>query len=464
MPLHAPVAPHAGRWSRRPLLIGGGMLIATIGGVTIFGAKAPVNYATRPDVSSLQLRAFAAAETRSGYGPARQLALRVGPGKSLQRAVERTGIDPTEAKAAVAQLSTVMDTRSIQAGLPLEAAVAEPRTRSGPVHLISLSLRSGPATALTLSRTFDGALNLRSLEERVTDEVTVARGEMQGSLYESASKAGATGAITAQVVKLFSHKLDFSRDIRPGDHFSLIFERKVTESGRTVDASDLQFAEIEAKGGETRFYRFDRRGAVEPEFFDEFGKNIRGFLLRTPIDGARITSVFGLRRHPILGYTRAHQGVDFAAGAGTPILAAGDGIVAEAKYLSGYGNWVRIRHAGDWDTGYGHISRFAPGIRAGTQVHQGQVIAYVGSTGLATGPHLHYEIWNRGQRINPVGAKVPQGTILLGAELAAFRSKKAQIDRMLAQRSGPQDHPRMAQAAAEPTGFGLRPSFSAGGR
>jgi murein DD-endopeptidase MepM/ murein hydrolase activator NlpD len=172
-----------------------------------------------------------------------------------------------------------------------------------------------------------------------------------------------------------------------------------------------------------RFYRFERTSG-DVDYLDPDGKNIKGFLLRTPVDGARITSLFGIRRHPVLGYTRAHQGVDFGAGTGTPILAAGDGVVLEARRWSGYGNWLRIRHGGGWDTGYGHISRYAPGIRPGMRVRQGQVVAYVGSTGLATGPHLHYEVWLNGARVNPI--------------LAAFKSQKARIDGLLARNTSTQ--------------------------
>ncbi|MGH6911217.1 MAG: M23 family metallopeptidase, partial [Phenylobacterium sp.] len=179
-----------------------------------------------------------------------------------------------------------------------------------------------------------------------------------------------------------------------------------------------------------KFYRFERANG-QADYFDEFGKNIKGFLLRTPIDGARITSLFGIRRHPVLGYTRAHQGIDFGAGTGTPIVAAGDGVVLEARRWGGYGNWLRIRHNGGWDTGYGHISRYAKGIRPGMHVRQGQVVAYVGATGLATGPHLHYEVWKNGQRQNPIGAKIPQGTVLAGVELAEFKAQKAHVDGLL---------------------------------
>jgi murein DD-endopeptidase MepM/ murein hydrolase activator NlpD len=145
-----------------------------------------------------------------------------------------------------------------------------------------------------------------------------------------------------------------------------------------------------------------------------------------------------MRKHPILGYTRAHQGIDFGAGEGTPILAAGDGVVVEAGRKGGYGNWLRIHHTGPWDTGYGHISRFAKGVRPGAHVRQGQVVAYVGATGLATGPHLHYEIWERGERVNPLSAKVPQGTVLAGGELKRFKAEKARIDDLLAGETKPQ--------------------------
>jgi murein DD-endopeptidase MepM/ murein hydrolase activator NlpD len=199
-----------------------------------------------------------------------------------------------------------------------------------------------------------------------------------------------------------------------------------------------------------KFFRFER-GDGQVEFFDEKGRNVRGFLLRTPVDGARITSTFGRRKHPILGYTRAHQGVDFGAGRGTPILAAGDGVVTRASRWGGYGNWLQIRHSQGWSTGYAHISRYAKGIHPGVHVRQGQVVAYVGSTGLATGPHLHYEVWKNGHRVNPIGAKVPQGTVLAGAELKRFQAEKGRIERLLAEGAAPDrqlaqvSDPRIAQ-------------------
>ena len=405
---------------------------------------------------ALQHVAFASAEAQPGFERPENVAVKVRPGETLQGAVQRAGVAPDEARQVVSVLQGAIDTVNIKAGMAFEAAIAQRRGQRGPARLVGLSMRASPSSTLTVSRTFDGALRLRELEEKVRDEQKVACGEMNGSFYESVASVGGTPAIISQAAKLFSHKIDFSRDIQEGDRFCLVFDRKVTESGRTIEAGDLEYAEVKGQ----KFYAFDRKGDPDgkTQFFDALGKNIKGFLLRTPVDGARITSTFGQRKHPVLGYTRAHKGVDFGAGTGTPILAAGDGVVLEARRWAGYGNWLRIRHSGQWDTGYGHISRYAPGIRAGTRVRQGQVVAYVGSTGLATGPHLHYEVWLKGQRVNPIGAKVPQGTILAGSELAAFKSQKARIDRLLADGGATvgDDGPKLAEASPGGTRTSLR--------
>jgi murein DD-endopeptidase MepM/ murein hydrolase activator NlpD len=389
--------------------------------------KAPLDAGA---LAALQHAAFASAEAQPGFERPESIPVKVRPGETLEGAVLRAGVAPNDARQVVTALQGAIDTVNIKAGMAFEAAVAERRNgRAGSARLIGLSMRTSPSSTLTVSRTFDGAMKLRELEEKVTDETKVACGEMKGSFYESVADVGGTPAVISQAAKLFSHKIDFSRDIKEGDKFCLVFGRKVTESGRTVEAGDLEYAEVKGQ----KFYAFERTGDDgKPQFFDELGKNIKGFLLRTPVDGARITSTFGMRKHPVLGYTRGHKGVDFGAGTGTPILAAGDGVVLEARRWSGYGNWLRIRHSGQWDTGYGHISRYAKGIKPGVHVRQGQVVAYVGSTGLATGPHLHYEVWLNGQRVNPIGAKVPQGTILAGGELSRFKAQRNHIDQMLA--------------------------------
>lgn len=352
------------------------------------------------------------------------------PGDTFAGALQRLGAPRDEAQAAVAALAGAMDIQHLKAGMTFTADLAPPQgATSG--HLTGLSLRAGPARALSLARVPDGGFRLRSFEEKVTAQTTVAAGPISGSLYVAAVRAGADARIVADAARLFSHKIDFSRDLHPEDHFRLVFDRRVTESGRTVETGGLLFAELESKGKTSRFYRFHREG--RDQYFDETGKNIKGFLLRTPVDAVRITSGFGMRFHPVLGYTRMHQGIDFGASTGTPVYAAGDGVVDEIKWANGYGHWLKLRHAAGWATGYGHLSAYARGLRVGQHVAQGQVIAYVGMTGIATGPHLHYEVMNRTQKLDPKGAKVPQGAILAGRELAAFRAEKAHLDALIAQ-------------------------------
>jgi murein DD-endopeptidase MepM/ murein hydrolase activator NlpD len=423
---------------RRPAAIRlGPPLMAALGGLTaaVLGWQT-LHTESRPVSASLDPKALAALQKQAQarlhpVTPAAvSMIIKVAPGETLEAAVRRTGVGKDEAKQAVAMLAKAFDTVNIKAGLAFEAHIAKPLGQQGENKLMGLSLQVGPATAVSLSRALDGALQLHKLEEKIVDQTMVATGQMQGSLYASTQKAGVSPELTAQVAKLFQHKLDFSRDIQPGDRFSMVVDRKVTASGRAVSTGDLLFAEIEAKGGTTKLYRFAPPGSKEAQFFDEFGKNIRSVLLRTPLDTVRITSSFGMREHPILGYTRMHMGIDFGAPTGTPVYAAGDGVVEKAGWINGYGRWLQLKHSGGLETGYGHLSRWA--VRQGEHVHQGQVVAYVGSTGMSTGPHLHYEIMVGGKKVNPSHFKAPPSVALAGKELAAFKTEKARIDAMVA--------------------------------
>ncbi len=276
----------------------------------------------------------------------------------------------------------------------------------------------------------DAPLRLREIDERVHKQAAVAEGRISGSLYDSVLQAGAPAALSAGVATMLAHRYDLARDIKAGDTFRLVFNREVAESGRVLETGDLLYAELGGQDHIARFYRYQPLGAAKPDFFDEDGRSIHGFLLRTPLVGARVTSGFGLRWHPILGYTRLHEGVDFGAVVGAPVLAAGDGVVEEARWNGGYGRWLKIRHDGQWETGYAHLSGWA--VRPGDHVHQGQLVGFVGASGLATGPHLHFEVIKDGQKVNPNGAQAPQGMALEGRELAAFMAEKAHIDVLLA--------------------------------
>lgn len=394
-------------------------------------------------IAALEAEAFAAAGSPAGLTAPEAVPVQIRRGETFEQAVRRTGVAAEEASAVAATIANAFDLTELRAGLRFETAIAKPRDGRGDARLIGLTMRTGPASQLTVSRSFDGALRLRSLEEKVTHETVVLKGDVERSLSASARELGATASIVRAASRLFATKFDLQRDIRASDEFTLVFDRDVTEAGRTVGVGDLMYAELKGR----TFYRFRPAGAKEDQFFDENGKNLRSAMMRTPLQSfRRISSSFGVRTHPISGFRKMHQGIDFAAGSGTPVVAPADGVVVEARRWGGYGNWLRIRHANGLESGYGHLSRYGSGIRAGQRVSQGQVVAYVGSTGASTGPHLHYEIWRNGQRINPAGIRTQEGTELTGADLAAFRAEKSRIDRIIA--SGGQRRPAIQQASA----------------
>lgn len=419
---------------RRRLLVRIATGMAGVCALAVFwqGGRLPAEAAPTPmDAAAyiaLETAAMDAASVRPGLAAARDVPVTVESGETLERAIARSGVGPAEARMAANVLGRAFDLESLPKDFAFEASVADARG-AGRSQLLGLTMKTGPASTVTLSRSYDGALRLRESSEQVTDQVKVAEGKMDGSFLRSLAKSGADLKITGELVRLLGHQVDFSRDIAPGDPFRLVYDQRVTETGRVVGTGDLLYGELELRGRRVAFYRFDRGDRTE--WFNAAGRSLSSFLLRTPVDGARVTSDYGMRMHPILGYSKMHQGIDFGAGAGTPVYAAGDGVVVEARVWGGYGNWLRIRHPGGWETGYGHLSAYATGMHPGQTVRQGQVVAYVGSTGASTGPHLHFETWKDGGRVDPRGVRVPRGRALEGVELAAFRAQRGRIDALL---------------------------------
>lgn len=259
--------------------------------------------------------------------------------------------------------------------------------------------------------------------------VQVIDGRMEDVLYGGGPRARASARIVRQAISLFAHKLDLTRDIALGDRVRLVLRRP---SGGGRGEEILDYAELDGSAGPVRLYRrVDGDSFAAGDFVDEGGVDLRRLLLRTPLASLRITSAFGLRLHPLLGYSRMHQGVDFAAPVGEPVLAAGDGVVAAARWNGGYGQMIRLDHGSGLETLYAHLSRWAPGLAPGAPVRQGQVIGWTGATGLATGPHLHFEVLQAGRAIDPVGARLP-ATPADSAQRQVFEQRKRMIDALLA--------------------------------
>jgi len=296
---------------------------------------------------------------------------------------------------------------------------------------------------ISISRIEDGAYNgLELIAELETGNVR-ARGTINSSLFLAANDAGVPAAITIELIRMYSYDIDFQREIRQGDTFEVLFSRDYDENGTPVREGNVLYASMNVGGKERSLWRYEPTDGGNWDYFDEKGRSMRKFLMKTPIDGARISSSFGNRRHPILGYTRLHSGTDFAAPTGTPIYAAGNGTIQMAQRNGGYGNYVRIRHANGYQTAYAHMRRFGRGIRKGVRVRQGQIIGYVGTTGRSTGPHLHYEVIHNGTKVNPQRIRVPTGRTLDRSELALFETARANINLLMAEAPAPT---RLAEA------------------
>ena len=247
------------------------------------------------------------------------------------------------------------------------------------------------------------------------------------SLYNSAINLGIKPNVILEFARLYGFQVDFQRDIWKNDSFQIIYEEFVNENDKIVDTGEIIFANLNLQDSDLQLYKYEYE-KNKVDYFDENGKSIKKTLMKTPINGARLSSSFGKRKHPILGYTKMHLGTDFAAPKGTPIMASGDGKVLKAGWCGGGGNCVKIKHNSTYQTVYAHMSKFGRGIKRGARVKQGQIIGYVGSTGLSTGPHLHYEVIENGKKINSQKLKLPSGKILKGEERKKFEVDKIKID------------------------------------
>ena len=247
------------------------------------------------------------------------------------------------------------------------------------------------------------------------------------SLYNNAVRLGIKPNIIIEFARLYGFQIDFQRDIWKNDSFQIIYEEFVDEKDKVVDTGQILFANLNLQNTDYQLYMYEY-DEKKIDYFDENGKSIKKTLMKTPINGARLSSSYGKRKHPILGYTKMHLGTDFAAPKGTPIMASGDGKVTKAGWCGGGGNCVKIKHNRTYQTVYAHMSKFGRGIKKGARVKQGQIIGYVGSTGLSTGPHLHYEVIENGKKINSQKLKLPSGKILKGKERKNFEVNKIKID------------------------------------
>lgn len=351
----------------------------------------------------------------------KSVTVKIGHGETLRKALMDAGLERDAAQDIMNEVAGEYNLRELKAGQKLDVSLV-PAIDNSSYQLASMSMKIDPIRTLKVTRDEDGSIDATLDEKEVVKVTRAARVVMDGSVYASADKAGLPDRVTARAIKLFSHAVDFQRDVDSGDKLEVLYESQETKDGYIAKTGEIIFARMIIGGKEQTLYRFQNDDGSY-EYYTEKGKSIRQGtgLLKTPVSFGRVTSGFGVRRHPIMGYTKMHKGVDFGAPTGTPIYAAADGVIEKVGRFGAYGNYIRIRHNSKLHTAYAHISRFANGVRPGTRVKQGQTIAYVGSTGRSTGPHLHYEVHVNGVAVNPRSVKYASDNSLKGNDLKKFQ-------------------------------------------
>ena len=353
-------------------------------------------------------------------------------GDTLSAALTRAGGKREEVESAIVAFRKVHNPRRLRVGQTLSLSFDPTNGSDGAPRLAALALDVAADRDVVVTRGNDGIF-LSSVVDRPLDRVLQrTAGTINSNLYNAALAAGMPNQVLMEMVHIFSFDVDFQREIQHGDRFEVLYEAVFNMAGEFVENGPILYATLEVGERVVELFRYEPDEGPA-DYLDAKGASVRKALMRTPINGARLSSGYGMRRHPILGYTKKHLGVDFAAPVGTPIYAGGDGTITMVGWHGNFGKYVRIRHNSTYSTGYAHLSGYAKGMKKGKRVRQGQVIAYVGSTGMSTGPHLHYEVMRGNKRINPMTLKLPSGRKLEGHELASFQQQVQKITVLLAE-------------------------------
>jgi murein DD-endopeptidase MepM/ murein hydrolase activator NlpD len=356
--------------------------------------------------------------------------VRIEKGDSLESLLRDMDFAPDEIRKAVAALKPVLKGARLPAGETITLQVQTPSQADGKPILQTLVIRPEARREITLERNDDGSYSASQRIFEIVTKLVRTSGMVNGSLRGSAEAAGIPPTVLAEMLRAFAWDVNLQYDVKASDRFAVLIEQAYTTDGRLVSPGRVMWARLTTGGGRRTLdaYRFKPDRGVD-FFYYPNGESVVKSLLRTPMSLNRVSSRYGMRDHPILGFSSMHTGVDFAAPYGTPVLAAGAGTVVAASPYGGYGNWAKIDHGGGVATGYAHLARYAPGIRKGAHVRQGQVIGFVGSTGLSTGPHLHFELHQKGRPVNPLNARATQRASLAGKDLERFRASVARTDR-----------------------------------
>jgi len=351
-------------------------------------------------------------------------------GDSIQKILQEFEIKNNEINSVIKKFKKYGNPNQLVPGKKISVIVE--KNYSGEKNsLIKFSVPITKSTTIDISRNENNNIVSKKIITKLYKKKFLAENTISNNLYSSALEVKINPETIIEFARIFGFEIDFQRDIRKGDYFSILYDRYNDENGKFVKSGSIHYAFMSVNNREIKLYKFGED--KDYGYFNSNGKSVEKALMKTPINGARLSSPFGLRKHPILGFNKMHRGTDFAAKEGTPIMASGSGTVTAAKWCGGGGNCIKIKHNNTYTTVYAHLKNFAKGIRSGKKVKQGQIIGYVGSTGMSTGPHLHYEVIVNGKQVNSQKLKLPSGKVLKDNERELFEIHRIKTDVLIAE-------------------------------
>ena len=348
---------------------------------------------------------------------------KISSGETFDKILNNYSIPNEEINQIKKKLNSDYNINNLQPNLEIKITIDQSNNKKITSFLFPVSRTE----KIQLTRNLDSNLfEKKIITTNLNKKIIFKEGKITQSLYETAIDLNVQPNVIIEFARIYGFQVDFQRDIRKNDNFQIMYEVFEDDDGKVFETGNIVFADLKLSGNNNGLYYFEKKGSEG--HYDENGKSVEKALMKTPINGARLSSAFGMRKHPIDGFNKMHRGTDFAAPMGTPIMASGSGLITRARWCGGGGNCIKIKHNSTYETIYAHMKNFARGIKEGIRVKQGQIIGYVGSTGKSTGPHLHYEVVVNGKKVNSQKLKLPSGKTLKGKEREIFEVEKIKLD------------------------------------
>ena len=353
----------------------------------------------------------------------------ISPGDTIQKILKKFKVKNSEIQIVINQYKKFGKSSQLSVGKKIDIIIEKGMEKNN--SIIKFSIPITKSTTIEITKNEENKLISKKIITKLYKRKTLSENIIKNNLYSSAIEVKINPDTIIEFARIFGFEVDFQRDIRKNDYFKIVYEKYFDESGKFIKSGSILYAHMNVNGREISLYKFG--SDKDYGYFDINGKSVEKALMKTPINGARLSSPFGMRKHPILGYNKKHLGTDFAAPMGTPIMASGSGTIIRAKWCGGGGNCIKIKHNSTYETVYAHMQSFAKGIKVGKKVRQGQIIGYVGSTGMSTGPHLHYEVIVNGKKVNSQTLKLPSGKVLKNEERKLFEIHRIKTDVLIAE-------------------------------